>query len=386
MAVDGMVSHVHHDSWGVFKTCQNLVLLKAFAIALLGALVGMALKALERVNGYEDIRKDWTISPTLVSGLQSVLGFCLVFRTAQAYSRYMSACTLMQQMQGCFFDAASSVMAFVKMSKANSKEVDEFRVTAMCLFSALHAFAFRRLVLSAKGKLEEADSGPAQDILSGIDVLYAAGLSDDTATAILDSANHVALMFHWIQSFLVENLNSGMLNIPPPILSRAFNEMADGYTKFEDCLKLVLFPFPSPYTQTTFILLCAHAFLTPFVICDFTENPIMVFIFVFIFLFTFWALYLVAGDLECPFDGNGLDMDLHAVQKHMNARLSLLITPNAKHKPALRQWNGDLMSNLPESLSVVTLIPGPASDSSDSEETLHKRASSSAYLRSGTLL
>jgi predicted membrane chloride channel (bestrophin family) len=332
------------------------------------SLLGALLKVSEQQTGFEGTRKGWKASPSLLAGFQGVLGIYLVFRTAQSYSRYMTAATLVQLMQGSFFDAASSSLAFVKMSSADSHEIDQFRVTLISLFSALNAFALRRLVLSAQGTYEESKlEGAAQRVLQEVDVLFAGELNDDTIRAMSEPGNHVALIFHWIQSFLVDNLKSGLLNVPPPILSRAFQELAAGMSKFEDCLKLVLFPFPSPYTSTTLILMIVHAVLTPSLLCDLTEHAAMVFIFTFLFIFTFWAMHLVATELECPFDGNGLDMDMHSLQRHVNDRLLMMLTPRGTLKPALRQWSETLLKNPPNNLPVTTLNSNLSSDTSDSE-------------------
>jgi predicted membrane chloride channel (bestrophin family) len=325
-------------------------------------------------KGFEGFRREFAIKATLVSCFQAILGFLLIFRTSQAYARYMTACTLIQQMHGAYFDACSSIVAFVRMSKAELHEADKFKLTIVSLFSALSAFSLRNLVLSElsmtslDGAAHDPDaSAQARATLQGVDILAASELSEETVRILRTTSHRVSLIFHWIQALVVENLNSGLLNIPPPILSRAFNELADGMVKFEDSLKLVWFPYPSPYTQATFFLLCSYSLLTPSQICEFTNQPSMVFVFSFLFLFTFWALYLVAQELECPFDGNGLDLNLHTLQHHMNARLALLVTPAARHSPALCPGAERSTDPIDSSMPVTWLIPDIVA-SSDSDE------------------
>merc|ERR1719410_1143978 len=134
-----------------------------------------------------------------------------------------------------------------------------------------------------------------------------------------------SLVFHWIQSLMVEAIPQ-VLNVPPPILGRAFNELADGLVKFEDSTKVAFIPFPAQYTQVTFCLMSVHWILAPLTASSFSGNPLMVCGLTFVFVFTFWLLFMLAEDMENPFGDDADDVPLVDYQHHINSRFRMLLT------------------------------------------------------------
>ena len=77
-------------------------------------------------------------------GFSFLVGFLVVFRTSQAYSRFWDGGTLTHQMMGDWFDAVSSLVAFCTGSKAGEDKVTNFKHILLRLFSLLHAFGILR--------------------------------------------------------------------------------------------------------------------------------------------------------------------------------------------------------------------------------------------------
>mmetsp|Transcript_32739 Transcript_32739/g.76122 ORF Transcript_32739/g.76122 Transcript_32739/m.76122 type:complete len:343 (-) Transcript_32739:60-1088(-) len=306
------------------------VLRVSVMVAIAAAVVGVVLKLLERNNilGLSRLMDLWANEDDAYKSFQGVLGFFLIFRTSQGYARYMEAGNLLHQMQGSFFEAFSSIMAFLKMSKANTHEVREFTRLLATLFSMLSALSLRALQISPGSERVTED-------VRELNILGAEALSEETILAVSTASYEVALLDHWIQSAIMEQVSNKVLNAPPPIVSRAFNELADGMVKFEDCIKLIVMPFPIPYTQTTSWCLLLHWFLTPFHLCALCKQPAMVGIYTFVNVFAFWCMYTLASEMENPFGDDELDLDLPYFQRKMNSQLLLLLSGQGSQPPLL---------------------------------------------------
>jgi len=232
-------------------------------------------------------------------------------------------------MTAAFFDSASNITAFLKMSKADEAKQAEFRNTILTLYSLLTAMC----LLDLTGKENGAISNKR---LMSLEVFDGYKLSPETLEAVRHSRHRTALAVHWIQSYIIQAHSSGLLNVPPPILTRAFHELGEGMTEYEDGNKLHLFPFPFPYAQATFWLLVFHWFLAPLTICTWTHRPFLAFVFTFAAIFIFWALFAIAEELENPYGDDDDDLDLAMIQTSMNRRLRLLLSNGAELIPSFR--------------------------------------------------
>eukprot|EP00421_Protoceratium_reticulatum_P019659 CAMPEP_0168391986 /NCGR_PEP_ID=MMETSP0228-20121227/18266_1 /TAXON_ID=133427 /ORGANISM="Protoceratium reticulatum, Strain CCCM 535 (=CCMP 1889)" /LENGTH=613 /DNA_ID=CAMNT_0008405315 /DNA_START=95 /DNA_END=1934 /DNA_ORIENTATION=+ len=332
--------------------------------------------------GFDQFLALYNIKGTAYGAFSSLLGFLVVFRTSQAYSRYWSGGGLMQQMCGSWFDACSSLVAFCRMSKAPSDQVMRFQHTMMRLFSILNALA----LTSLQGADEE-DYESLERRLQSLEIIDMESFDSKTIKCIQSSGNKIELVFHWIQAVVVEHIESGVLNIAPPILSRAFNELADGMVKFHDCMKISLVPFPFPYSQTTLFLLICHWAITPVMICTWTAQPVLAFLFSFLVVLCFWSLYAIAGELENPFGDDANDLDAVEVQGEMNSRLLMLVVgEEVKYSPKLLE--GSTIQDMANSAvkKRVTLDsvwgdtrPSHMGDPLDSHSSLGSRRNIGAY-------
>jgi len=236
----------------------------------------------------------------------------------------------MQMMGAEWFDACSSLIAFCKHSEVDEFQIRRFQNTLIRFFSMLHAVAL--------GEIEEA--GDEVYGIGGaftVELIDPAAFTDDALRAIRDSNTRVELIFQWVQQYIVQNIKTGILSIPPPILSRSFQEIAAGMVHFHECMKISNVPFPFPYAQTCDALLVIHWILVPFVVSQWVTNAWWAGIFSFIQVFTLWTLNLIAVELENPFGTDRNDIDGARMQLDMNEHLRMLIGPDALTTPLLKQ-------------------------------------------------
>jgi len=300
--------------------CSGSVLPKACLVALPGALTCGVVKyfQMQHMNSVNSKTKDWEVSSSAFTAFTGLLGILIVFRTSQAYSRYWEGVTLVQQITGNFFDAASSVVAFTIMSKATKERIAEFRQTIASLTSLLTACCFSEL-------LDESE----HELLERMEVMGWWNFDEQTRSAVQKSTKKAHHVFFWWQSYVIEMVGQDVLNVPPPILARTFAEMGSGLSNFENASKLTNVPMPFHYSQISTWLLLIHWVLTPLCVLSWTKRPSLAFLFTFVLIFVFWALYLTSEELEDPFGVDEADVDLVEMQRYSNECLMMLLSDGA---------------------------------------------------------
>lgn len=280
------------------------------------------------------------------SGFSFLVGFLIVFRTSQAYSRFWDGCTETHRMRAEWYDAASALISFTRHSKEPREKVDAFKGTLIRLFSMLHAVALAE-VEDEFGDMEPEDVRRAFDATAmTYDLVDPSSIDRETLAAIRRSHSKAELIFSWIQGLIVENISTGVLSIPPPILSRAFQELANGMVAFHDALKISRIPFPFPYAQTCDCLLMMHWLVVPFVTAQWVTEPVWATIFSFTQVFILWCLNFIAVEIENPFGTDSNDIDGRGMQNQMNRDLLLLVSRDAQRLPKLE--SGRALSTLSE--------------------------------------
>jgi len=187
------------------------------------------------------------------------------------------------------------------------------------LFSMLHA--------AALCDIEDSDFRCGMDKPRDFDLELIDAESFDAASlhTIAGCDAKVELIFQWIQQLVVKNMKTEVLTVPPPILSRSFQELATGMVHFHDAVKLAFVPFPFPYVQTCDCLLAMHWLMVPFVVCQWVTRPWWAGFFCFLQVFTLWVLNLIACELENPFGQDANDVDAIFMQRGFNNNLRLLM-------------------------------------------------------------
>eukprot|EP00747_Dinoflagellata_sp_TGD_P119379 gnl/TRDRNA2_/TRDRNA2_173005_c1_seq11.p1 gnl/TRDRNA2_/TRDRNA2_173005_c1~~gnl/TRDRNA2_/TRDRNA2_173005_c1_seq11.p1 ORF type:complete len:515 (+),score=80.37 gnl/TRDRNA2_/TRDRNA2_173005_c1_seq11:95-1639(+) len=306
---------------------------KAMRLALPSAIFAAVLKYLQSYHPSAAFLQDWFQVNTVVFGsFSSLLGFLIVFRTSQSYNRYWEGCTLTHQMMGDWYDTASSLVAFTNYIEVDKDPDDvakqHFKHKIVRLFSILFAVALAQLEDSSQS-VEESRAYTFQ-------LLDVGSLDNHSLEYLKLTDNKVELVAHWIQYAMVQALGTKVLTIPPPILSRAFQELSNGVVRFHDCMKIAHVPFPPPYHQTMMVLAALHMVLTPWFICNWVSTIFLAWLITCLLVFVIWSLLFIATELEQPFGIDEDDINLEELQTSMNARLLLLVSPAITHVPTLR--------------------------------------------------
>lgn len=259
-------------------------------------------------------------------GFSFLVAFLVVFRTSQSYARFWEGCTSMHKMGMQWFNACSLVISFCKISKADEKTTTAFKHTIMRLFSMLHAVAL--------AEIEDKDSNNIDDVEAfKYEVFDVNNFGSAQLLAIRHSVAKVELVYQWLQQLLVLNMETKVLNVPPPLLTRAFQELANGMVEYHEARKISRIPFPFPYAQTCDWLLLLHMLLTPFVVPQWVNGLVWVPIFTFIQVFIFWSLRNIAVEVENPFGADDNDCDAPAAQAEMNRNLEMMLSKEIDSTP-----------------------------------------------------
>eukprot|EP00405_Crypthecodinium_cohnii_P009034 CAMPEP_0206430676 /NCGR_PEP_ID=MMETSP0324_2-20121206/6947_1 /ASSEMBLY_ACC=CAM_ASM_000836 /TAXON_ID=2866 /ORGANISM="Crypthecodinium cohnii, Strain Seligo" /LENGTH=526 /DNA_ID=CAMNT_0053896531 /DNA_START=24 /DNA_END=1604 /DNA_ORIENTATION=+ len=313
----------------------------AFVAAILAALFNLMMYTWHVPEFLSDMRGEGFVfqDNSAWTAFTSLVGFLIVFRTSQAYSRFWDGCTACHMMRAEWFDACSSLIAFCKHSKKDEEDILVFQNTLVRLFSMLHALALAEI----EDLHEEEDKAAFT-----YELLDVQAIDKPSLMAIKESDCKVELVFQWIQQLVVENIDSGVLSIPPPILSRAFQELATGMVQFHDAAKISSIPFPFPYAQCCDCFLVLHSLMTPFVMSQLVDKPWWAFILSFVQVFVLWSLNYISLEIQNPFGGDPNDLDSREMQQMMNKQLVLLMNPKTLRTPRIGQKSRNRSSIIAE--------------------------------------
>eukprot|EP00929_Paragymnodinium_shiwhaense_P049410 TRINITY_DN2491_c3_g1_i1.p1 TRINITY_DN2491_c3_g1~~TRINITY_DN2491_c3_g1_i1.p1 ORF type:complete len:539 (+),score=132.24 TRINITY_DN2491_c3_g1_i1:154-1770(+) len=256
----------------------------------------------------------------------AVIVILLGFRTRTAFGRFWEGTGLLHQMQAEWFDAASCLVAFsrdAKVAKFKLDDVMEFRHTLVRLMSLMHASA-----------LDEISAVPDE---SRYEVLNIRGLDRQTLKFLRECRicgfNRVEALQHMLQVLVTHNHHSGVLTIPPPILSRVYQTLSRGLVNLLNARKIKDTMFPFPYAQMIWVLIFLHTVFTPVLISQHVTNKVCCVILSFLPIFGMQSLNFAAGELEMPFGTDDNDLPLRHFQTEMNQALLMLLHDMTDHLP-----------------------------------------------------
>mmetsp|Transcript_78559 Transcript_78559/g.243714 ORF Transcript_78559/g.243714 Transcript_78559/m.243714 type:complete len:603 (+) Transcript_78559:3-1811(+) len=317
---------IHYDShkWRSLAQIRGSVLPKAMLWALPSASLAFCLKWLEGRGTLSLEMLDVLTQGDIYSGFTFVLGFSLVFRTSQSYLRYWTAATSVHEMGSEWSDSCASLIAFSSISRRPHHEVLRFRHTIVRLFSLLHAMA-----------LEEIAS-----VDDNINLLDVVGLNREklgVLTTGLAQGRKVQIVLTWIKSYIVQMSDSGLLNVPAPILTRVFQELGAGLVNYHKAQQIVIWPFPFPYTQLNLLLIQIYTIITPLVVSTWGTWSWMCCIFTFVSVTCMIGLDLIASELENPFGDDPNDLPVQELQADINKILTMQLNPVITTPPELMQ-------------------------------------------------
>jgi len=296
--------------------CGGSVFPKSFSIAIPSALLAVLLNIYVGPSESEKEQLDgiWKIW----SGYTTVLGFLIVFRNNQAYTRFWEGATLINQVRGEWFNAVSCLIAFSTTDPARSATKQEFQHTLVRLASILYCFALQQICDLDDNALE----------IIKIDTM------DRKSVDLLANANDKCeLVIQWMQRLIVQNAEGKILDIAPPILSRAFQELSRGIVKLNDVRKISEIPVPFPYAQMLLTMLILHWFITPMMCALSLYNPGWAATMTFVSVASYWSLYYIALEIDQPFGEDRNDLPVREMQKDFNRSLLNLLDDAAQTVP-----------------------------------------------------
>mmetsp|Transcript_28824 Transcript_28824/g.67100 ORF Transcript_28824/g.67100 Transcript_28824/m.67100 type:complete len:697 (-) Transcript_28824:83-2173(-) len=312
---------------GMWSLIRDDIFMRALFISIPPAIVAAFIEAMQNYgwDGGLFSKSGLLVSSEVYGVITALLGIMIVFRNGQAYARFWEACSTVYQMQGLLFDAASSLIAFCSQKESKQKEVAAFRHSLIRLLSLLNSLMI--------AELENATG--CRDVEVRMPVLDAAGLDQDSVKSLEWQACKVEIVFQWIQQLAVTQLRKGVVDVPAPIATRAFQELGAGVLQYHEALKTAQVPFPGTYMATMLVLLGVHVCLTPIAIVAMVEASGWAFFLTFVPIFTLWTVALVGMDLDNPFYRSSNIVDFRSMQTEQNERLVSLIVAAQTRVPVV---------------------------------------------------
>lgn len=299
-------------------------------------------------------------SANVLGGFSFILGFLIVFRSQQAYSRWWEGGTLLQQLRGEWFNSFSCLIAFCNADK-DKKVVKQFQHQLVRLFSLLYGCALQQVATMDEKKFE---------------LIACEGLETKSLKYLQGSYDRCEITLQWIQRLIVESEQKQITKIAPPILSRVFNELGNGIVNLNNARKITDFPIPFHLAQMITIMLIGHSVFTVFICAVSVETPAWSAIIAFLVVFSYWSVYYISLEMEMPFGDDCNDLPLQEMQGDMNKSLIALLDPEAQEVPAFDynpEEHDQLRTNLID-FDRTLVPPDPLED--PLEETSHAKIKS----------
>jgi len=310
------------QTWGAMMKITGSVFPQACRYALVVALAAGVVKFLDK-EGVIPLGTDVSsVNVSLFSNFTFTLGFVLVFRTSQCYSRFCTCATSIMTMRAQFLEAASNLIVFSTVSAKPPDQIEAFRHKVVRLFSLLHA-----CTLEVVGEVPHGE----------FPVLDLEGLPADNIQHLqhFHGKLRADIVYQWIQGLVVQSQASGLLNTPPPILSRVFQELEKAMIEFNTVLQIMGVPFPFPYAQMASFLLLIYCLGVPVIVVYCTDSSLFAFGLTFCSTIGMFAIEITATEIENPFGTDANDLPIYVFQDDMNASLLMLLNPVAREVPEL---------------------------------------------------
>jgi len=292
--------------------------------ALVPSLLAFALKYIDsqgiyKVSEWKLLQQSaaWTV-------FTGTVGFLLVFRTGHCYSRFVDSSKSVFAMKTQLREAYSNLVAFSKMSKAPKAELILFQDKLIHLFSTLHACALASVAGSSHNTFNIVD-------LDHVPSRFIHALQECKPEA------RVELAYQWTCQLVIREIPTGLLNVPPPILSRIFQAMEKAMLEYNNVVQLMTIPYPFPYSQACFLFMWLHLTVMPVVVVGWTGQPASAGLLTFLSAACFMSLELISAELENPFGDDVNDLPVTWIHNQFNDSLQLLLHPSLDERFVLKK-------------------------------------------------
>jgi len=293
----------------------------------MGVVVGVAAYILKwaELAGHISVTPDTVMSGYLYSGFQFTLAFMLVFRTSQSYLRFWNAATQLNSMRSQWYEAANWLVKFAAVSDASPERVLVLQHTLVRLFSMLGAAAMGALC------------DMKDDDYEVIDIKSFSHEDLDFLMDLQEENHRPSVVYQWIQTLMMKSVKDETLTVPAPMLTRVAQQLEVGMMNYEQVLLIMRTPFPFPYTQICFVLVLINMVATPFMMCRFTDSPLVASLFSMICIVCINTIHMIATEIEDPLGDDTNDLPCHEYHDAFNHHLALLLHPGTLKPPVLQQ-------------------------------------------------
>eukprot|EP00928_Gymnodinium_smaydae_P096599 TRINITY_DN8569_c0_g1_i1.p1 TRINITY_DN8569_c0_g1~~TRINITY_DN8569_c0_g1_i1.p1 ORF type:complete len:496 (-),score=51.52 TRINITY_DN8569_c0_g1_i1:198-1685(-) len=307
--------------WGIcfIFALRGSVLPRAVALALPNAAIAALLHT---YMSKEEVLKNWDMDgfEKIWSGYTFVLGFLLVFRNSQAYTRFWEGSTLIQQVRGEWFNAYSSLLSF-SSDAANPERVEEFQHMIARFMSILYCAGLQQVAQLDDDTLE---------------ILDTEGFDEDCLDYLQDVNDRVEVLLQWVQRSILDARRDKLIDVEPPILSRVFQELSRGIVNLQNVRKIKDIPFPFPYAQIISCMLMVHWLITPIFASQAVPSPYWAGAVSFFVICVYWAPFYIALEIDQPFGSDSNDLPIREMQEDFNKSLLQLLDKRAQTPPAYK--------------------------------------------------
>jgi hypothetical protein len=166
------------------------------------------------------------------------------------------------------------------------------------------------------GMLGRKSRKPLAKVLKAVDIKYEViGEMTREEQARLEKAIDLpCVVADWIMEAVTRAQLKGLLTVPPPIISRFYQELSNGLVGFSQAYKVTSTPFPFPFAQILALLLSVFCVVCPIIVVQMTSGYVLPPILSFSAILSYWGLNQIAVELENPFGDD--DNDLPLVDMH----------------------------------------------------------------------
>ncbi|CAE7737829.1 unnamed protein product [Symbiodinium pilosum] len=304
--------------------------LQATLIAFPFVIMVVTLKALVQADQLSLQDLDLITDGSVYGAFSLVLSFTLVFRCQQAYQRYTASAKAMHTMSSEWIDACGSLLSFVKVSKKSTGERQQFEGVLVRLFCLMHACAMEDLCNKGDHfKLLDIEAFVTEDL---------ALLKQPANANTLENPKSMQIqyVFIWIKYLIVQGIDSGLLSIPPPILTRVYQEIGAGMAEFHEAQMISMWPFPFPYAQLSLFLSVLHLFLAPIIMVKYTSGVWAAALLTYISIVCVMSLNIIGVELENPFGEDTNDLPSLETHEEFRASIMALADPHAWMVPRIK--------------------------------------------------
>lgn len=312
------------DRWNILFafSLKGSVFPRAFVMAFTSSVIAGVLHiAMHQSKHFSEVVGAGAVGSNILSGFTFILGFLIVFRSQQAYSRWWEGGAMMQQLRGQWYNAISTLFAFCNDAPEHHDEALKFKHHIARMISLQYAFAIAAVSSTKDKRLEVLD-------IHGFDPQDVEFLQSD------ECYDPCEVVLQWLQRIIAKAETDGVLKISAPMLARVFNELTLGMVNLSNGRKIMEFPIPFPLAQMITVMLLFHGIATPLICATTIPTAYWACFLCFVVCFSYWTINYIATELEMPFGEDSNDLPLCEMLCDMNHSLMTLLTEQAQKCPS----------------------------------------------------